>query len=346
MKLIVEQVPIKASLFSNEPPARAGHVFVYQGKNNRYITIQEGQVLSRAEIRSNGIHYRYTVKKVTHSYTSSTVDIQSEDFGRNFRFHFNVDLTVVEADKVVQNNIENLENYFTNKVLKEFKPKISSYYFEQFNELKKEVPNFIHQTNIVSEMQSAGILVSNFTPTISLSTEDFNYFKELENIKKQHDINKRKIETTGTEEELKQLQEIQRRKNQLLFEAQEKKFILETEIEIDDIRNQKNKDLAELYKDDRIAQTLLKAGDQTAFLEYVLEKERRAQELEDEKVRAKIEMAKKLDPKDINYVNNADGLLNGNNRKDITPETKKITAGGPSNKWDYEPNIDLDDEEF
>lgn len=345
MKIIVEQVSIKASLFSNEPPARPGHVFVYEGKNNRYITIKEGQVLSRAEIRSNKIFYRYTVKKINQTFTSPIYDVPCQNLGRNFRFQFKVDLAVEDAEKVVLKNIEDLENYFSNQVINEFQPKIASYYFDQFNELKKDVVNFLHQTDIKSAMQSSGILVGNFTPTIFLSNEDFKYYKDLENINKEHEINKRKLESLGSEKELKQKIEIELKKQEKIFKADEEQFDLKKEMELDKLRQKRFEQLMELHKDDGMAKTYILQGDIQGLNEYLKQKAERQAALEEKKAQILLETIQKIDPNDLNYEEKLTTLLNAN-RRDVTPEPKKLTAGGFSDKWEYDHSINLDDEEL
>lgn len=329
MKLIVEQVPVKASLFSSEPPAGSDFSYVYKGRAN-YILIENGQIMSRAELRANGVSLRYKVKRGGYNYFQKNMVMACNDLGRHFLLTINMKVNIADPVKIIQTETEDIEALLNYKVQDIYEVQIGNYNFEDYRRLQLDVKAMHKKANLEQVLQDVGLRLADMTATISLSKEDEAHFNKIERMNKEIEIHEKEVRSAHLVEMTSKGLEKERLKTDLLFNSQLEDYELEREKKRRLLELEMHAEIIEKYDKSSTEYLIYKTDGMKALRDYLLKKEDQVNERSNQLFAANIEMMKQIDVNAPEFDRKIDALNPG--RKDITPLQKELVNSEPESK--------------
>ncbi|MEH7349150.1 hypothetical protein [Gottfriedia acidiceleris] len=193
MEIIKHVGRVTTGLLSSEPASTHDTSFVYKNVKGESRLVENGAQLSRLELRGSRYTIRYSVERSAYSYRHIS-EYPSKVPGKTFRVTLQFSVSVEDPIKVVEYDIKNIRDYLNENVSYWMAPLFQVYAIEDFREVQQLVESLDSKTELLKDLKDRGIKVTQFQATVGLSESDWGHFKKIEEMKKQQEIELRKIQ--------------------------------------------------------------------------------------------------------------------------------------------------------
>ncbi|MFC7441178.1 hypothetical protein [Laceyella putida] len=225
--VIIKQVePVKFSLFSKEPISSNTLAYVYKNTQGEYRLVQDGEQLTRAELRAKNYTLRFEVARQTFDYKHER-EYQSKDPGKSFGVTLQMSVSVKDPVAVVQNEINDLQSYLDRNMPYWIQPLVAEYGVQDFKEVRTVIQQIDQRSEIRSNLESRGLTVNQVLAHVRLSEEDWEHYKKMEDLKKQYEYAKLEQEKKRELEKQQQEYALEDQELKKKIEAEEKAKLLE-----------------------------------------------------------------------------------------------------------------------
>ncbi|WP_102264421.1 toll/interleukin-1 receptor domain-containing protein [Mesobacillus jeotgali] len=173
MNLIKSVERVEAGIFLSEPASSDETSFVYRNLKKEYRLVENGEKLSKAEVRVKGYTTRYSINRNALTYRYSNVFRSKEQIDAiNVAIQFSI--VVENPVLIVDYQTTNIKLYLDNIVSLYLKAILRDYRIQDIMDFQQSVNQLEHNTSLVRDLSSRGIKMKNFHAMVTIEEKGNN----------------------------------------------------------------------------------------------------------------------------------------------------------------------------
>ncbi|MCA1060826.1 hypothetical protein LCL96_18080 [Rossellomorea aquimaris] len=171
MTLIEKVEPVKFSFFDKPPASTMTHALVYINQNNEYLTVKNGDRLTKSEIRTKKFHKMCTVNVQQHTFFYKD-EVLTATRGRKFLVQLYVDYYVEKPELLVQQNAGEISVIFNKYLPFWVESEAANYDIHADKHFRSQIEDLFLTSSLVSVLKEAGVTVRDIRVMIKPSLID------------------------------------------------------------------------------------------------------------------------------------------------------------------------------
>ncbi|MDP5274964.1 hypothetical protein [Chengkuizengella axinellae] len=187
MNVIDSVDSVKYSILGQEPYATPSYTYVYKNLNGEYRVVENGERLSRAEMKLKRFTTRYRINQ-TPIHAKIEEEFSSQDIGDNFLVDINITIKINQFDHFIESRIEDVETDVKKQLKMQIKKACRQYKVGDISEVEHIIPDQLN----TDELEKMGLKI--------MLDGDVDLSEELKQRLKNH---RRSMEDVDLEKEIK-----------------------------------------------------------------------------------------------------------------------------------------------
>ncbi|PGT76774.1 hypothetical protein [Priestia megaterium] len=155
MNVITGPDQVKYNLFGKEPFSSVDISFVYKNIRGEYRLVENGEQLTRAELKGKKYNLRYTIQNRTIK-MSINKEFPSADIGDNFFIEANISVKILNPVELIRNGLSDISDYVIEYLFQKITRLTKGYTISEYTELEERYP---HQLDL-TELEQEGLKVT------------------------------------------------------------------------------------------------------------------------------------------------------------------------------------------